>query len=325
MRSGTVTRATARSALALAAALATLGAASPGALAQAGGAAGPSADGGSAYGAPIKTARPARPVARYFRLGPRPIVAPSVPKIALRIEEAGASWVSGRIVFMPQTETGSIVRIDLGRIPVGQRYLVTWPSGVSLAPGRYRVRLHVRGLRGTVLFRKATAPGRTTLTVRAPEPAPVALPDAAGHVFPVNGPHSFGDGFGAPRKGYSHQGQDIAATEGSPVVAPVAGVVSFTDYQAKAAGYYIVLKGADGYDYFFAHCQKASTVVTPGLTVFAGQQMCNVGATGDASGPHLHFEAWQNGWRIDGSSTPVDPLPMLRSWELSASPGAAGR
>jgi hypothetical protein len=287
----------------------------PGATAQGGGASAHTIAGGSQYGAPLKRARPARPVARYFRVGPRAVVAPTLPKVALRVDEAGASSVRARIVFMPQTETGSIVRLDLGRIPTGQRVVPNWPSGTTLAPGRYRVRLHVRGLRGTVLARKATTPGRTTLTVRAPEPAPVALPDAAGHVFPVSGPHTYGDGFGAPRKGYSHQGVDIAASESTPVVAPVAGAISFVDYQAKAAGYYIVEKGSDGYDYFFAHCQKDSTVVTPGLTVFAGQQLCNVGATGDASGPHLHFEAWQNGWRVDASSHPVDPLAMLQSWD----------
>ncbi len=260
-------------------------------------------------------------LARYFRVGPRPLVAPSTPKIAVRIEEPGASWVSGRVVFMPQTESGSIVRIDLGRIPVGRRFVVTWPSGTELQPGRYRVRLHVRGLRGVVLARKATAPGLATLTVRAPEPAPVALPDPAGHVFPVNGPHTYGDPFGAPRNGYSHQGQDILATEGTPVVAPIAGAISFTDYQPSAAGYYIVEKGSDGFDYFFAHCQKGSTVVTPEMTVLAGQQLCNVGATGDASGPHLHFEAWVGGWRVDANSHPIDPLAQLKSWDTGVAAG----
>ena len=289
----------------------------PGATAQGGGASAHTIAGGSQYGAPLKRARPARPVARYFRVGPRTVVAPSLPKLALRVDEAGASTVKARIVFMPQTETGSIVRLDLGRIPTDQRVVPNWPSGTTLAPGRYRVRLHVRGLRGTVLARKATAPGRTTLTVRAPEPAPVPLPDAAGHVFPVIGPHTYGDRFGAPRHGYSHQGQDISAAEGTPVVAPVAGAISFVDYQAKAAGYYIVEKGSDGYDYFFAHCQKDSTVVTPGMIVLAGQQLCNAGATGDASGPHLHFEAWQGGWRVDANSRPVDPLAMLQSWDTA--------
>jgi hypothetical protein len=311
-------------AMALALLAAPASGASP-ALAQGGGTAGPSIEGGAQYGTPIVRARPARPVARYFRVGPRTVVAPNLPKIALRIEEAGANTVTARVVLLPLTETGSIVHLNLGTVRVGQRVVASWPDRTELAPGRYRVRLHVRGLRGSVLARKASTPGLTTLTVRAPEPAPAPLPDAAGHVFPVNGPHRYGDIFGAPRNGYSHQGQDITAAEGVPVVAPVAGAISFTDYQAKAAGYYIVEKGSDGYDYFFAHCQKGSVVVAPEQAVLAGQQLCNVGSTGDASGPHLHFEAWEGGWRVDGTSHPIDPLPLLRSWDVSATPAAARR
>jgi murein DD-endopeptidase MepM/ murein hydrolase activator NlpD len=295
------------------------------ATAQAGGTAAPGPEGGTQYGAVVTRAQPARPVARYFRIGPKTVVAPELPKIALRIEEAGASTVSARIVVLPQTETGSLVRVDLGRVPTGQRIVVTWPQGTTLAPGRYLVRLHVRGLRGAVLVRKASTPGRATLTVRAPAPPPAPLPDPSGHVFPVAGAHTYGEGFGAPRNGYSHQGQDVLAAEGTPVVAPSAGVISFTDYQAKAAGYYVVEKGSDGYDYFFAHCQLGSTIVAPGQPVGAGQQLCNVGATGDATGPHLHFEAWVGGWRAGPASQPVDPLPLLRSWDLSPPPAAARR
>jgi murein DD-endopeptidase MepM/ murein hydrolase activator NlpD len=141
----------------------------------------------------------------------------------------------------------------------------------------------------------------------------------------VAGPHGYGDAFGAARNGYSHQGQDITAAEGVPVVAPVAGSISFTDYQPHAAGYYIVEKGSDGYDYFFAHCQKGSVVVAPEQAVLAGKPLCNVGMTGDATGPHLHFEAWEGGWRVDGNSHPIDPLPLLQSWDVSATPAAARR
>src|SRR5919197_1779285 len=143
------------------------------ALAQGGGATGPSLEGGSQYGAPIVRARPVRPRARYFRVGPRVVVAPTLPKVALRIDEPGASTVAARVVFLPLTETGSIVRLDLGEVLVDQRVVASWPAGTTLAPGRYRVRLHVRGLRGVVLARKASAPGLATLTVRAPEPPPV--------------------------------------------------------------------------------------------------------------------------------------------------------
>src|SRR6266511_2423661 len=75
------------------------------AAAQGGGTAGPSEAGGSQYGAPITRAHPARPRARYFRVGPRAVVAPQLPKLALRIDEAGASTVTARVVFLPLTET----------------------------------------------------------------------------------------------------------------------------------------------------------------------------------------------------------------------------
>ena len=93
-------------AIALAVLASPAGAASP-AHAQGGGTlAGPPQAGGAQYGAPIVRAQPARPVARYFRVGPRVVVAPNLPKIALRIDEAGANTVSARVVLLPMTETG---------------------------------------------------------------------------------------------------------------------------------------------------------------------------------------------------------------------------
>jgi murein DD-endopeptidase MepM/ murein hydrolase activator NlpD len=133
--------------------------------------------------------------------------------------------------------------------------------------------------------------------------------------FPVAGPHSYGDPFGAARQGYSHQGQDVLAAEGTPVVAPVAGTIAQTSYQAAAAGYYVVEQADDGRGLFFAHCQKGSFGVSVGQRVSPGAPICRVGHTGDATGPHLHFEEWLGGWRVDAASHPVDPLPQLRAWD----------
>ena len=138
----------------------------------------------------------------------------------------------------------SIVRVDLGRCTVGRRVVATWPAGTSLAPGRYRVRLHVRGLRGTVLARKASTPGLTTLTVRAPEPAPAPLPDRRRARLPRRRPAHLRRRLRRRRATATRtRARTSRPPRASPVVAPVAGSISFTDYQAKAAGYYIVEKG----------------------------------------------------------------------------------
>jgi murein DD-endopeptidase MepM/ murein hydrolase activator NlpD len=49
-----------------------------------------------------------------------------------------------------------------------------------------------------------------------------------------------------------------------------------------------------------------------GQTVRTGQRLGDVGSTGDASGPHLHFEVWQGPWQAGGRA--ADPLPYLKSW-----------
>jgi murein DD-endopeptidase MepM/ murein hydrolase activator NlpD len=155
---------------------------------------------------------------------------------------------------------------------------------------------------------------------QAPPPAGVPTPAqsaAAGAVFPVVGPHSFGgpeNRFGAPRNGYTHQGQDVLAAEGIPVVAPAAGTIAAASYQEGGAGYYAVEHGDDGLDFMFAHCAAATLAVSEGQRVAAGQALCSIGQTGDATGPHLHFELWVGGWHAPGGY-PIDPLPYLEAWD----------
>jgi biotin carboxyl carrier protein len=304
---------------------AVLGALVPAASAYAGGTPAPSATGGSEYGGALANVRPVRPVARIFTVNPRVVVAPRLPRLRVRVDQPGSRTVRARLVFLPRTETGAVVRIDAGVLPTGRRVAVDWPAGSGLAPGRYLVRLHVRGLGNAVLARTARASGRTHVTVRAPAPPPAAPPPAITAptapgvgVFPVAGPHTYGDGFGAPRSGYSHQGQDLAAAEGVPVVAPMAGTILYVDFQSKGAGWYVVQRAADGRDFFFAHCQAGSVAVRPAQAVTPGQRLCNVGSTGASTGPHLHFEIWLGGWRVNAASHPVDPLADLHAWDPAA-------
>ncbi len=133
----------------------------------------------------------------------------------------------------------------------------------------------------------------------------------------MQGPYSFGGEdarFGAGRDGHIHQGQDIIAAEGTPLVAPVAGTVTWVAFQAGGAGHYVVLRGVDGRDYVFMHLATGSITVAKGAALAAGQQFAQVGSTGASSGPHLHFEIWPDGWYSADESQPIDPLPQLQAW-----------
>jgi murein DD-endopeptidase MepM/ murein hydrolase activator NlpD len=101
-----------------------------------------------------------------------------------------------------------------------------------------------------------------------------------------------------------------------PLVSPVAGTVTWKANQPGGAGIYLVVRGAGSgevRDYVLMHIKRGTMLVAPGDAVSAGQQLAQVGATGDASGPHLHFEIWIGGWYAGGGA-PVDPLPQLKRW-----------
>jgi murein DD-endopeptidase MepM/ murein hydrolase activator NlpD len=137
------------------------------------------------------------------------------------------------------------------------------------------------------------------------------------YLFPVAGPHTYGGPdatFGAPRGGHTHEGQDVLANCGVPLVAAQGGTVRANAFQAAGAGFYTVIKGSlNGEDYMYAHMSGPGAFGV-GVGVAAGQQIGVVGATGDATGCHLHFEIWTvPGWYTGGY--PYDPLPQLQTWD----------
>jgi len=137
-----------------------------------------------------------------------------------------------------------------------------------------------------------------------------------GYAFPILGGHEYGlsaGRFGAGRSGHTHQGQDVMAACGTPLLAARGGTVQYSGYQG-AAGNYIVIDGrGTGNDFMYAHLAEPSPLQT-GETVRTGQPIGIVGETGDAQGCHLHFEMWgAPGWYEGGS--PFDPLPYLEKWD----------
>jgi hypothetical protein len=137
-----------------------------------------------------------------------------------------------------------------------------------------------------------------------------------GYAFPVLGPHEFGMGagrFGAPRSGHTHQGQDVMAACGTPLVAARGGTVQYAGYEGNAGNYIVIDGRGTTDDFMYAHLAEPSPLHT-GETVRTGQPIGIVGETGDAVGCHLHFEMWgAPGWYEGGS--PFDPLPYLQKWD----------
>jgi murein DD-endopeptidase MepM/ murein hydrolase activator NlpD len=149
------------------------------------------------------------------------------------------------------------------------------------------------------------APGGT-----APPPSTAPAP-AGSMMFPVSGPHTIGQGFGAARSGHSHQGQDIFAACGTPLVAVSRAKVKWVSYQGSAGNYVVIRNKKLHQDYMYAHLATRAPV-SKGQVVLPGQQIGIVGQTGNARGCHLHFELWVGKWYRGGH--PVNPLPYLQSY-----------
>jgi len=176
------------------------------------------------------------------------------------------------------------------------------------ADGRYLWRVHVRAADSSSSAQAAQAdPGETVV-----EQAFTFVRDR----FPIRGKHSFGTGagaYGAARGGGSHQGQDVFAKCGTPLVATRGGVVKFAGAQARAGNYIVIDAAGTGQDHIYMHLQDAVTFVK-GDRVYTGQVIGAVGDTGVADGCHLHFELWSApGWYSGGHA--IDPNPSLRRWE----------
>ncbi len=131
---------------------------------------------------------------------------------------------------------------------------------------------------------------------------------------PVPGP--IGDRFGARRKGgRTHTGIDFPAQAGTPIGAAGAGVTEFAGRNRGGYGNLVVVRHRLGYTTWYAHLSIITTFV--GEKVTGGTRLGFVGSTGNATGPHLHFELRKN-------ATPIDPVPYLLQTVATRASGTGG-
>ena len=151
-------------------------------------------------------------------------------------------------------------------------------------------------------------------------PAPVvsAQLSTGGYVFPVFGPASFGDSFGAPRGDVSggwHHGEDIFAPLGTPLLAVADGTVFSVGWN-DIGGWRLWLRDLTGNEFYYAHLSAYAPLAVNGRRVKAGDVLGFMGKTGDAefSPVHLHFEIHPVALRYRGYDGAVAPYPFLNAW-----------
>lgn len=181
------------------------------------------------------------------------------------------------------------------------------------SPHRVLVRVPARAASGPVRVRSRSASVSTASKRLQVTPAPVTAPavPAGEGVFPIRGEHDFGTEINRFGGGREHQGQDVFAKCGTPLVAARSGTVTAVKFQERA-GNYVVITADDGTSQAYMHMLEPGTVEQRSR-VAAGQPIGQVGQTGRASGCHLHFELWTApGWYQGGR--PIDPLPELQAY-----------
>ena len=142
---------------------------------------------------------------------------------------------------------------------------------------------------------------------------------AGGYVFPVYGPSSFGDSFGAFRgdvSGNWHHGDDIFAPLGAPILACADGLVFSVGWN-DVGGNRLWLRDSQGNEFYYAHLSAFTPLAQNGMHVKAGEMLGFVGNTGDAQGTptHLHFEVHPTSLLFMGYDGAVNPTPYLDAWQ----------
>jgi murein DD-endopeptidase MepM/ murein hydrolase activator NlpD len=222
----------------------------------------------------------------------------------------------------------------IGDIRTPSRYVLSDGGSVIVNKGRSAIRVTLGAPRGElpagtrvdVAVARASAADQVVATP-APTPTPTATPKPKAktrkapkvrerltgqrYAFPVYGKATVADDFGAPRADTgSHEGNDVFAEFGAPVLAVADGVVERVG-TLPISGNRLWVRTAAGDAFFYAHLSAFSPDAVNGRKVKAGTVLGFTGNTGDAepTPPHVHFEIHP------GGKDAIDPHAILLAWQ----------
>jgi murein DD-endopeptidase MepM/ murein hydrolase activator NlpD len=237
------------------------------------------------------------------------ISGPQTARAVRRLQRRARIAVDG--VAGPQTRRalGRFGRHTLGSRPL-RRGLVGWDVAAlqfqlavhGFPSGRFdgifgpRIQAAVRRFQEWAGLQMDAVAGPATLGALTADPPTVPLALA----WPLSAP-ILGDRFG-PRGDRFHSGLDFPVAAGTPVYAARAGQVVYAGWRAGGWGFLVTIAHGHGERTMYAHLSRIDVRV--GVWLAQGVRVGAVGATGNASGPHLHFEV-----RVRGAA--VDPLRAL--------------
>lgn len=233
-----------------------------------------------------------------------PVAVPAVSPFA--VEQIGT--LSGRL-FKLESQAGQLsetLRHMLRRVPkAAAQAASTAGRGGPMLPPRQRVAEAADDLAEMAARLQhieqliAQVADATTLQHLELQHLPTHLPLEGAELSSVFGNRE--DPFNGRRA--FHAGVDFAAATGSPIRAAAAGTVAFAGFNA-AYGWSVEIAHGKGLMTRYAHASRL--LVSQGAAVRQGDTIAQVGSSGRATGPHLHFEVWQDG-------APTDPRRYLAS------------
>jgi murein DD-endopeptidase MepM/ murein hydrolase activator NlpD len=216
----------------------------------------------------------------------------------------------------PVRQEGTVTRLVTDRSTLPGRTIRSVPSTAASSPARRAApragtarRTSARSAKPAATAKSGSAtrsksgatPSKKTATEKSASTAAKAAAPAAKWVRPGTGTIS---SCFCERWGTFHWGVDLAAPYGAPIYAAGDGVVLRAG-PATGFGQAVYIQHANGDTTVYGHMEKI--LVTDGEHVHAGQEIALVGAEGEATGPHLHFEVHQG----SEYGTKIDPGPWL--------------